>query len=101
MRRTIVTNVRYSWSGARLACASLLLGTTFLIVPINPGFAASASSKARVATVQPAKTADADGPATTGSTKASEEDEAGCYRERRKLWVDGEGWIVRRVTLCR
>jgi hypothetical protein len=25
----------------------------------------------------------------------------GCLRIRRKLWVEGDGWIVRRVSLCR
>ena len=25
---------------------------------------------------------------------------AGCFYARRKLWVEGEGWIVRRVPLC-
>ena len=23
-----------------------------------------------------------------------------CPRERKRLWVEGEGWIVRRVTTC-
>jgi hypothetical protein len=23
-----------------------------------------------------------------------------CVKARRKLWVEGEGWIVRRVQLC-
>jgi hypothetical protein len=27
-------------------------------------------------------------------------DEA-CPRARRKLWVEGEGWVVRRVAACR
>jgi hypothetical protein len=31
---------------------------------------------------------------------ASTTDE-GCSRVRRKLWVEGDGWIVRRVSLCR
>ncbi|WP_292508783.1 hypothetical protein [Methylobacterium sp.] len=29
------------------------------------------------------------------------EDQANCSRNRRRLWVDGEGWIVRRITTCR
>ena len=24
-----------------------------------------------------------------------------CQQVRRKLWLDGEGWVVRRVPLCR
>jgi hypothetical protein len=27
--------------------------------------------------------------------------EAPCAQARRKLWVDGRGWIVRRVPACR
>jgi hypothetical protein len=97
-----VTNLRYSRSGAGLACATLLIGSVFLLIPMTSSFAAPSTppATARVAAVDLAKTAEADAP-TTGSIKAAEEDDAGCYRTRRKLWVDGEGWIVRRVTLCR
>jgi hypothetical protein len=28
-------------------------------------------------------------------------DGAGCLSSRKKLFVEGEGWIVRRVTTCR
>jgi len=31
----------------------------------------------------------------------SEDDATNCSRARRRLWVEGEGWIVRRVTTCR
>jgi hypothetical protein len=27
--------------------------------------------------------------------------EGPCPQVRRKLWLDGEGWVVRRVPLCR
>jgi hypothetical protein len=27
--------------------------------------------------------------------------EAPCFRFRKKLWVDGRGWVVRRVASCR
>jgi hypothetical protein len=27
-------------------------------------------------------------------------DAAGCQKVRRKLWVEGEGWIVRSLTRC-
>ncbi|WP_342353999.1 hypothetical protein [Methylobacterium soli] len=30
-----------------------------------------------------------------------EGDTANCSRSRRRLWVEGEGWIVRRITTCR
>lgn len=30
-----------------------------------------------------------------------DEDSATCSKPRKRLWVEGEGWIVRRVTICR
>jgi len=29
------------------------------------------------------------------------EDDATCSRARRRLWIEGEGWVVRRITTCR
>jgi hypothetical protein len=65
--------------------------------PSKTQAAAAAPAKAKVAAAD-ALAVETDGPAATGSTKPAEG--AGCLRSRRKLWVDGEGWIVRRVTLC-
>ncbi len=31
----------------------------------------------------------------------AEDDGGTCTRARRRLWVDGEGWVVRRITTCR
>ncbi|WP_244476989.1 hypothetical protein [Methylobacterium sp. Leaf117] len=31
----------------------------------------------------------------------SEDEAVNCSRSRRRLWIEGEGWIVRRVTTCR
>jgi hypothetical protein len=31
----------------------------------------------------------------------AEEDSANCSKLRRRLWIEGEGWLVRRVTICR
>ena len=31
----------------------------------------------------------------------SDDDGAACTRARRRLWVEGEGWVVRRITTCR
>ncbi|NEU14199.1 hypothetical protein G3T14_18990 [Methylobacterium sp. BTF04] len=44
----------------------------------------------------------ADVHAVTTVASVSEPDDAmtNCSRSRRRLWVDGEGWIVRRVTTC-
>ncbi len=33
-------------------------------------------------------------------TSSVEEADPGCLRARKRLWVEGEGWVVRRVTTC-
>jgi uncharacterized iron-regulated protein len=67
--------------------------------------AAAASSSARVtksttATVaaEPSR-ATAQDPQTTSSVNAAE-DQENCLRSRKRLWVAGEGWVVRWVTTC-
>jgi len=39
-------------------------------------------------------------PETTSSIGASQNGDVACDRSRKRLWVEGEGWIVRRVTTC-
>ena len=29
------------------------------------------------------------------------DDDTACSRTRRRLWIEGEGWVVRRITTCR
>ena len=113
---------RYSRPGAALASASLALATLFLLVASDAGLAAPARKGKAVReapvertapagaaadkqaepnaafTVLQGKPADAAEPGATGSVA---KDEESCFTARRKLWVDGEGWIVRRVTTCR
>lgn len=31
----------------------------------------------------------------------ADDDSANCSKLRRRLWIEGEGWLVRRVTICR
>jgi hypothetical protein len=65
--------------------------------------AAAAGSSARAtktASQALAATAPADvrDPQTTSSLAAAEDEK--CQRARKRLWVEGEGWVVRRVTTC-
>ena len=39
-------------------------------------------------------------PEETGSIQANSADDSSCSRSRKRLFVEGEGWIVRRVTTC-
>ncbi|HEX8164267.1 MAG TPA: hypothetical protein VF601_00585 [Beijerinckiaceae bacterium] len=111
---------RYSGPGAALASASLALATLFLLATGDAGLAAPAKGKAaRPAPVEQAAPAGEAAPDRQGEPKAAftvlegkpgepaaagpaaKDGEESCLKARRKLWVDGEGWIVRRVTTCR
>jgi hypothetical protein len=39
-------------------------------------------------------------PETTGSVQPAANGDVACARSRKRLFVEGEGWIVRRVTTC-
>ena len=39
-------------------------------------------------------------PEMTSSVGASAEAQPDCLRSRKRLWVEGEGWVVRRVATC-
>jgi hypothetical protein len=36
----------------------------------------------------------------TSSIGAAAPDERPCERSRKRLWVEGEGWVVRKVATC-
>ncbi len=76
-------------SAVGLAAASFLA----LAAPVSAAPAASDRTIAKVAeasTVRP----------VAASVGEAEED-TNCSRTRRRLWIEGEGWIVRRITTCR
>lgn len=93
---------RFSRPGAALASATLVLGTMLALAAQAPAEAASRGAKARDAEVAAAKLADKGSYTSTGTVaKDGAAEDEGCFRARRKLWVEGEGWIVRRVATCR
>ncbi|WP_336489317.1 hypothetical protein [Methylobacterium nigriterrae] len=80
----------------KTAAATLTVATSLSIGLLSGASAAPATEHA------PTRVADAGQamPAVAGVSDG--EDEAStCSRSRRRLWVEGEGWIVRRVTTCR
>ncbi len=95
---------RYSGPGAALATATLCFATVFLVAGGSVSHAkpqkAEKSPKAAFTAMQsggkPAEGLDA---ATTAAI--GKDEDGSCFTARKKLWVDGEGWIVRRVTTCR
>ena len=96
-----VTN-RFSKAGLGTACFALLVGSAVLFVPLAPVQAAPqerSRSPAEIKVVG-SKLAQAE-PTTTGSlSKAVSDEQPGCDRPRRRLWIEGEGWVVRRVSTC-
>jgi hypothetical protein len=99
---------RFSHAGLGTACFTLLFGSAILLVPLTPAEAApqergrSAATAAKISAKTPAsktKFAQAE-PETTSSVTKAADDEPACNRPRRRLWVEGEGWVVRRVSVC-
>lgn len=85
--------------GAFAATAfGLTVATLMTFAAVPSALAAPATERA------PTKVADA-GQAlhSVNAVAGGEEDgdTANCSRYRRRLWVEGEGWIVRRITTCR
>jgi hypothetical protein len=88
----------------------LSVGTT-LAVATSIAFAApeAVSSTGSIATSSAVEPRAAQAPrarierteSSGGSTLVVATSDPTCARARRKLWVDGEGWIVRRVAVCR
>lgn len=73
-----------------------------------PRAARSAASPDRTTAAAPAKEARADpaaiaakrDPQYTSATGTGAATDEGCLRQRKRLWVEGEGWLVRKVTVC-
>jgi hypothetical protein len=97
-----VASSRTSGAGASLGLALFLCGSAFVFAPLASSTAAEAQTakKTRVAAAEVTKTAVAEAPAEAAPSGPTEDDLA-CFRPRKRLWVEGEGWIIRRVTVCR
>lgn len=78
----------------RTTSGSLLAGVTMLLVGVLGAEAAPAAidrNPSKVAaTVQVSPVAVVD-----------DEEDNNCSTTRRRLWVESEGWVVRKVTICR
>lgn len=72
---------------------SALVGVIALSAP-NAGAAPATSFR------DTAKVAEVAQPRPVAVTE-SDEDSAACSRSRKRLWLEGEGWVVRKVTTCR
>jgi hypothetical protein len=88
---------RFSRPAETAALSALILGVVLAATPLTTALAAPPEARpaGRTHTVAAAATVDA-----TGSVAKPAEEEPNCQKSRRKLFVEGEGWIVRRVTTC-
>ncbi len=74
-----------------LSAALLLVSTGVLAAqaapaPADRAMAAAATPSARVQAASAEVTDESDG--------------LNCGKSRKRLWVEGEGWVVRKVTTC-
>lgn len=92
------------YAGA-FAFGTIAFASACLLLTADPSWAAERSHKVETRAAQTSKSKSAEvvqDPLETSSfANATPEDDASCLTARKKLWVEGEGWIVRRVTTCR
>ena len=83
----------------RASTLRILLGSLGLALSVSPEALAAGKAKPEakppLQAAAPAAAAEKPGTAWT----AAEPDH--CARARRKLWQEGEGWIVKTITVCR
>jgi hypothetical protein len=80
------------------APAVILAGIAVASLPAQAAPAASPATQA-VTSAKDKVSAVADKePETTGSVQPAANGDVACARSRKRLFVEGEGWIVRRVT---
>jgi hypothetical protein len=101
--------------------AALLAGSALIAIPLGTGDAAAAAAKSKTTHAQsgtrPAqKSVDATSrdqgaadpeaiaakrnPQYTSAAGGGTATDEGCLRQRKRLWIEGEGWMVRKVTVC-
>jgi hypothetical protein len=90
---------RFSRPAETAALSALILGVVLAATPLTAALAAPSEARqaaGRTQTAAAAATVD-----VTGSVAAKPAgEEPNCQKARRKMFVEGEGWIVRRVTTC-
>ncbi|MXQ09919.1 hypothetical protein [Microvirga makkahensis] len=103
-----MTTLKGSSTRRNYLCGSNVAFVAFLAVAAGIAFAPLPAEAARLSREASAAEALKDkGTAVaaqdveeTGSIKTDAVDTSTCDRSRKRLFVEGEGWIVRRVTTC-
>lgn len=78
----------------KLVSSLAALSGGFLIV----GATSAAIAAATPVEQKPTRVAEA---AQAQTAVADDDSSATCNKSRKRLWIEGEGWVVRRVTTCR
>ncbi|MBE7249332.1 MAG: hypothetical protein INR63_30715 [Actinomycetospora chiangmaiensis] len=65
------------------------------------GAAVLLATLAAQAASDPGETKVAEASTQVHAASVDRDDDATCSRARRRLWIEGEGWVVRRITTCR
>jgi hypothetical protein len=90
-----VAEIQNDWKWVGLLAGLVAIGWT------NPGFAAQAAhSPARSEAVQHRVETTVTAQNTQVDSTSAIDDGKNCGQSRKRLFVEGEGWIVRRVTTC-
>lgn len=76
--------------------AAAVLGLVLIGLTATPSLAAPGTGRSTTQVAEAAQVSQA-----AATTSDSDEESANCNKQRRRLWIEGEGWIVRRVTICR
>ena len=76
-----------------LTAGAALLLSTLAAAQAAPGQAATPVAEAKLADATPQQ--------VHPIAAVDRDDDATCSRMRRRLWIEGEGWVVRRITTCR
>lgn len=78
------------------------ISTVSLAASMVLALAAAGSATAAPASADRSPTRVADATQIRPVAAADQEDEvANCVKPRKRLWIEGEGWVVRKVTICR
>ena len=87
-------------SVVQAAGLTLALSGLAWAAPVPAEAASAAAVRTKNAAAEVSTAAAVKEPETTGSVEKAVTLEPNCAQSRRRLWVEGEGWIVRRVTTC-
>jgi hypothetical protein len=90
------SHVRRAAPVAPLALAILVGTLVAAAAATSPGSRAAGTAAKHPAT----QTAQNTAPATTAGITVTDTAPAPCATARRKLWIEGDGWVIRRVPVC-